>query len=309
MSTGPWVHADCPRISRPAKVVRSGGSSRARYPARSEARRSPPSRSENARRHDAGRAMTAGLRVGLDQSSERPTERGLHEQLADFRNAPARVEDRGSAGRVDVELAPRLRNGEETVHVLIHRESVLGVVDRRGEDLADALRPVRLEQGQVRVDGAGHRERQMSVGARPGRDAIELALTEEPDGRQRRRRPLTAQRQSLPCPGVVNERHALATERVRRGRLHDSGGEARGHHGVERVAAREQHAHARHRHERMASGDDALRARDHGSRRRSVGCVVLCLVDSSGRLAHRLTSLCSLNLMIYAHRALTAADR
>ena len=214
----------------------------------------------------------------------------LHEQLAHLRYAPARIEDGGASGRIDVELTARLRDGEEPVHVFVHRESTLGVVNGRGERLAHALGAVSLEQGQVRVDGAWHGERQVRVRARAGRDAIELAPAEELDCRQRRRRALPAERQSLPPAGIVDQRHALPAERVGRRRLDHRGGEAGGDCGVERVAAREQHAHARHRHERMSPRDDALRARDHGSRRRPVGGVVLYVVDASWRLAHRLTS-------------------
>jgi len=236
----------------------------------------------------------ARLRVGLDEPPQGCPERRLNEELADVRHPPARVEDGGAAGRVDVELAARLRDREQPVHVLVHRKPVLGVVDGRRQDLADAPGAVRLQQRQVGVDGTGHREGQVRVRARSGRDAIELALAEEPDRRQGRRRALAAQRERLPSARVVHERHALAAERVRRSRLDHGRGEARGHRGVERVAAREQHAHARHRHERMPSRDDALRARDDGSGRGSVRGVVLHLMDASGRLAHRLTSSCSL---------------
>ncbi len=176
------------------------------------------------------------------------------------------------------------------MHVFVHRESMLGVLDRGGEHLAHALRAVSLEQGQIAVDGARHGERQMRVRSGTGRDAIELAPAKESDRRERRRRALSAQRQGFPRARVVDERHAFATERVGRRRLDHRGGEAGGHGGVERVAAREQHAHARHRHERVAARDNALRARDHRARRRPVGRVMLELVDCLGRLAHRLTS-------------------
>ena len=51
---------------------------------------------------------------------------------------------------------------------------------------------------------------------------------------------------------VVQEGDALAAERIRGGRLHHRGGEAGRHRGVERVAAGQQHAHARHCHQRMS---------------------------------------------------------
>ena len=177
---------------------------------------------------DAGRAMAARRRVGLDEPPKRPAEGGLHEQLADLRHAAARIEHRGAARRIDVELATRLRDGEQAVHVLVHRKAVLGVLHGRRQHLADRLRAARLEQREVGVDGARHRERQVSVGSRTGRDAIEPAPAEEGRRGQRGRGALPAQRERLSRPRVVNERHALAAERVRRRRLDHGRGEAGG---------------------------------------------------------------------------------
>ena len=228
----------------------------------------------------------AALGVGLDQPPEGAGERGLHEQVAHLGHPAARVEHGAAAGRIDVELAPRLRDGEHAVHVLVHREAALSAVHGRGEHLAHGLRPVGLEQGQVGVDGPRDRERQMGVRPRPGRDAIEPLAAHEGERGEGGRHALTAQGVGLPSPRVVDERDALAAQRVGRGRFHHGGGEAGGHRGVEGVAAREQHAHARHRHQGVARGDDTLGARDHGPGRRPVGGVVLHLVDARELVGH-----------------------
>ena len=242
-----------------------------------------------ARRRDARRPSAAAPRVRLHQAPERRAERGLHEQRANVRHATAGVEHVGAAGRIEGELAPALRDREHPVHVLVHREAALGVGDGGGEHLAHGLRAERLERRQVCVDGAGHGERQVRL--RPGarRNLVEPASAKRRDGRGGRRGALPAERARLSRARVVHERDALAAERVRRGRLDHRGGEARGHRGVERVPAGEQHAHARHRDQGMARGDHALSARDHRPRRRPVRRVVLHLVNArhDGTSAHR----------------------
>ena len=210
----------------------------------------------------------------------------MHEHVANLRHATIRIEDGGAAGWIDVELAPGLRDREQAVHVLVHREATLGVVHGGRQHLGHGLRAVRLEHGQVRVDRTRYRERQMSLGARPRRDAIEPAPAEERGRRESRRRSLTAHREALALSSVVDERHALAAQCVGRGRLDHGGGEARRHRRVERVASGEQHAHAGHRHQRMARRDNTLGTRDHWPGRRPVRRVVLQLVDPSGRSAH-----------------------
>ena len=141
-------------------------------------------------------AMATAAGVGLDEPPERAGQRGLHEQLADLGRPAARIEHRGAARRIEVELAARLRDGEQAVHVLVHREAVLGVLHGRREHLAQRPGAVGLEHGQVGVDGAGHRERQVGVRPRPGRDAIEPAAAERRERRQRRRRALAAHRRA-----------------------------------------------------------------------------------------------------------------
>ena len=167
-----------------------------------------------ARRDDAGGAVSAARRVGLDEPPERAGERGLDEELAHLGHAPAGIEHGGAAGRIQIELALGLRNREEPVHVLVHREAVLGVVERRRQRVAQALGAEGLEHGEIGVDGARHRERQVSVGSRARGDAIEPALAEEADGGERGRRALPAHRQHLPRSRVVYQRDALAAERV-----------------------------------------------------------------------------------------------
>ena len=185
--------------------------------------------------------------VGLDEAPERAGERRLHEQLTDLGRPAVRIEHRGAAGRIEVELAARLGDGEQAMHVLVHREAVLGVVHGRGEHLAQRPGAVGLEQRQVGVDGAGDREGQVRVGPGPGRDAIEPAAAERRERGQRRRRALATHRVRLAAARVVDERHALAAQRVGRGGLDHGGREAGRHRRVEGVAAREQHAHAGHR--------------------------------------------------------------
>ena len=246
---------------------------------------------------DAGQAMAPGLRVGLDEPPERHAQGWLHEQLTDLRYAAAWIEHRGTAGRIDVELTLRLRDGEQAMHVLVHREAVLGVLQGRRERLADGLRAARLEEREIGVDGTRHRERQVRLGPRTGRDPIEPAPAEECRRRQRRRGALPAQRERFSRPRVVNERHALAAERVRRRRLDHGRGEPGGRDSVERVAAREEHPHAGHRHQRVPARDDALGARHHGPCARPVRGVVLQFVNPSGRSAHRLTSTTSREIL------------
>ena len=120
----------------------------------------------------------------------------------------------------------------------------------------------------------------MRVAPRAGRDALESAVAEHGQRRQGRGHALTAHGQRLAAPRVVHERDTFSAQGVRGRRLHHGRGEARGDGGVERVAAREQHAHPRHRHERMPRRDHALGARDHGPAGGPVRRVMLHLVDS-----------------------------
>ena len=109
----------------------------------------------------------------------------------------------------------------------------------------DRLRAECLEHREVRVHRAGNGERQMGLRPRPGRDAIEAAAAKEFERGQPRGRALAAHGVDRSRPRVVDDRHALAAERVRRRRFHHGRGEAGGHGGVERVAARQQHAQCR----------------------------------------------------------------
>src|SRR5207237_4450205 len=105
------------------------------------------------------------------------------------------------------------------------------------QHVAHRLRPVRLEQGEVRVNGAGHRERELGVRSGPGGNPIEAAATEHVDGGGGGRRALPTHRGALAPARVVDHGDALAAEGVRRRRLHDGGGEAGGGRRVEGVAA------------------------------------------------------------------------
>src|SRR5215471_13245247 len=142
-STGPCVHAACPRMSRPAKDTRAGGSKVAQYPAHA-LREGPDGGGDVAaiealsRGRDARRPVPATARVGLHEAAQRACEGGLHEELAHPRRTPAGVEHVGAARRIEIELGPALGNGEELVHVLVHGEAVLRVVKRGGEHLAEA---------------------------------------------------------------------------------------------------------------------------------------------------------------------------
>src|SRR5262249_61272622 len=77
------------------------------------------------RGRDARRPVAAPARVGLHEPAEGAREGGLHEELAHTGRAAARIENVGATGRIEIELAPALRNGEELVHVLVHGEAVL----------------------------------------------------------------------------------------------------------------------------------------------------------------------------------------
>ena len=199
-------------------------------------------------------------------------ERRLHEQLADLGHAAARVEHGGAAGRIEVELAarsPGWRAGGACTRTSESRA-------RRSAAPAPAPRsrvrvPWVSSTRQVGVDGARHRERQVRVRPR-GR----WGCWSSP---RPRKRAIVARAGAVPwplsasvCPAarVVHEGHALTAERVGGGRLHHGGREAGGHRGVEGIAAREQHAHAGHRDQRVAGGDDALGAGDDRARGRPV---------------------------------------
>ena len=239
-----------------------------------------------ARGGDARLAMAAALRVGLDEPSQRAGERGLHEEVADRGRAPAGIEHGRSARRIEVELVPAVRNLEQPAHVFVHGEAALGVLHGRREHLPERLGPVRFEHRQIRVHGAGHRERQVRLGSGTGGDAIEPATSEEGNRGQGRRGTLAAHGARIAGARIVDEGHALAAERVGRGGLHHGGGKPRGHGGVEGVAAGQQHAHAGHGHQRMARRHHPLRARHHWSRGGTVRGVVLRLVMPFRPCAH-----------------------
>ena len=239
-----------------------------------------------ARGGDARDAMAAGRRVGLDEPLQRRGERRLAEQLADLGHAAAGIEDVGPARRVEVELRAALGDGQHAVHVLVHREAAARVVDGRREHLGERPGTPGLEQRQVGVDGARHGERQVGVRARAGRNAIEAPPAEEGHRGQLRRDALAADRDRLARASVVHERHALAAQRVGRGRLHDGRGEAGRHRRVDGVAAGQEHAHAGDGHQRVSGDDDALRPRDDGPRRRPVGRVMLHLVNAWQLVGH-----------------------
>ena len=168
------------------------------------------------------------------------------------------------------------------MHVLVHRKAVLGVMEGRPQHVAQVLSAQRLEHGQIGVDGSRHREGKMCVGSGAGGDPIEPASAKEADGGERRGSPLAAHRAHLPSPRVVDHGHALAAQRVGRGRLHHRRREARGHRRVEGVAAAEEHAHAGHGDERMTGRHHAVRARDHGACCRLVRLVVLGFEVAAG---------------------------
>ena len=223
---------------------------------------------------------------------ERGPQRGLDQQLAHRGRSAARIEHRGAARRIQVELASRLGVVEQPMHVLVHGKAVLGVAERRRQHVGQAPGAVRLEDGEVGVDGARHGERQVRIGPRPCRDAIEPAPAE----------PARWSPAPAPCPDrsrtKVWPRRTSCTRATHSPQsVYDAVGST--------TAAAKPHATAASnalppdssmRIPAMATrgcpaDTTAVRPRDDRTRRRALGRLVLHLVDLPAGSGHRLAPL------------------
>ncbi|CUK02184.1 Uncharacterised protein [Achromobacter sp. 2789STDY5608615] len=137
------------------------------------------------------------------------------------------------------------------------RKTVAGVVDGRAQHVGQFPGAVVAQQGQPGAEGAGHGGgQQPDAGHQVHAQSAEIGRR-----RQRRRRPLAAQRAHAAFPLAPQQDRHFAAGAVQV-RLDDLQREAAGHRGVEGVAAALQHAHGDLRGQPVGGRGDAEGAAD-----------------------------------------------
>jgi hypothetical protein len=148
------------------------------------------------------------------------------------------------------------------------RVAVLGVADRRAENLGERHRPVIAQEAHPGAERRGN-----GGGEEPGaRDQIETELAELGDRRGGGRHALTADDLATAVRLAPHEDRGLA-ERTVQMRLDDLQRESGGRHGVERITALFQHAHADGGSDPVGRGDDPEGAADLGPGGKGRHCV------------------------------------
>jgi hypothetical protein len=183
-----------------------------------------------------------------------------------YQASRARSIRRPAVGKIDRGRARPLpakhvgHDADRLTNAARHRVAVLGIADRRPQDLAERHRPVIAQQPHPGTERSRHRS-----GEQPGaRDQIEAELAEPRDRRGLGCNTLPANHVAAAI-GLAPHQHRRLTERAVGARLDHLQCEAGGGRRVERVAAFFEHAHADGRSQPMGRGDDAEGAADLGS--------------------------------------------
>ena len=142
-------------------------------------------------------------------SLQRGGQSGLDQRRTWLRDLSVVIEHVPAAGRIIVELSGSVGVFQPVEHVFVIGNTVLGVIDGRGQDFVDGHAAVALQKRNVRSDDSGNSEGQMGILARPGGDSFEALRLVKICRCLTRSGALSTERQRLVGGRVVEHEHAL----------------------------------------------------------------------------------------------------